>query len=497
MGKQERAVSGASSTQSVRRSVAAASASSSDELPRDEADHEQPGISLLRTMLTSPDEMYIELAEPHRTYFPGDAVRGKVWLILEKPTRTQYVSIKLSGQVVVSLNKQRNTKHLFQDYFILRGRTKDGTVTPGALLTSQTSPSKPSLIARKDWSGEILPAGRHVFDFEFPLPTESLPSTVDFGRGRIVYSLRCDHQKPKVLLRRGRNSARKDIVVLDAIDVARYGERKQRVVDFDPKNKRREGTGKAEALVEVPRWGFLKGDTIVPSIQLRHYRPVKNLRGAIVTLCRLGRFDSPELAPQTFRKDLVQSVTALIVDPQTLEYKVSPKIKIPADAFPTIRQAGPVSFRYYIEVVLDLNSKTAVFQTVPTDTATLYVGDDGTQMIETEALKRERGVYSVQFEVIVGTRSGAAKTRNVSDAASSAQSLSRSLSVADHGGSGYSTSTQYPLSKGELLMREQALMPSAPPEADIEEETTNEKQCSEIHLLPSEPPDDLPEYVRR
>lgn len=455
---------------------------------------------MLKALLASrEEEMYIELAEPHRTYGPGDLVRGQVILSLTKPTKTLYASIKFSGQVVIHLNKSRSKEYLFRDYLVFRGTTTDGRIQPGAQITTDGADKDvriPSRVERKLWQVETMPAGRHVFEFEFQMPSPSLPSTVDFGRGSIVYTLRCDHQKPRALLGRSRNTARKDISVIDAIDVAQFAEPRRRTVDFDQRGKRREGTGKIEATVDVSRYGYLKGETITPVIRVTHYRPIKNLQGAIVTLCRMSRFDSPDMAPQTFRKDLAQNVTPLLVDPQTLEYKVSPRVRIPPDAFPTIRQAGPVSFRYYVEVMLDLNSKATVFQVAPTDAAATYTGDGGNVMIETEALRRERGVYRVQFEVIIGTRDSRGggggggggwteptPTRSThsnshqSDGRASSQSHSRTgtdvHSLPPSIGA-TPTAAGFPLSKQDLLRREQALLPSEPPPDDGEGEGDDE-----------------------
>ena len=441
----------------------------------------RPSGSMLKALLATRDEeMYIELAEPHRTYGPGDLVRGQVILALSKPTKTLFASIKFSGQVLVNLNKSRSKEYLFRDYLVFRGTTTDGKIEPGTQISTDGDTkgvSIPSRVDRKLWKVETMPAGRHVFEFEFQMPAPSLPSTVDFGRGSIVYTLRCDHQKPRTLLGRSHVTSRKDVSVMDAIDVAQFASPRRRAVDFDPKSKRREGTGKIEATVDVSRYGYMKGETITPVIRVTHYKPIKNLQGAIVTLCRMSRFDSPDMAPQTFRKDLAQNVTPLLVDPQTLEYKVSPRVRIPPDAFPTINQAGPVSFRYYIEVMLDLNSKTTVFQMAPTDAATTYTGDDGAVMIETEALRRERGVYRVQFEIIIGTRDSRAgytePARTQSMHSGSRQSDGRTSS---RGGDGLSlpppsinaaTASSYPvMSKQEMLRREQALLPSEPPPDD-------------------------------
>jgi len=72
-----------------------------------------------------------------------------------------------------------------------------------------------------------------------------------------------------------------------------------------------------------------------------------------------------------------------------------------------------ISFRYYLEVILDLNPKTSVFQTF--STADDYVSDEVQSgpfgfIDTTELLKKSKPFVQVsQFEIIVGTIDSAAK----------------------------------------------------------------------------------------
>lgn len=335
-----------------------------------------------------------------------------------------------------------------------------------------------------------------------------MPSTVDFGRGSISYSLKCDHQKPVSLVSRGRSTCRMDITLLDSIDIGIIPIPKIRHIDPDYKSKRKEGSGKVHAYIELTKAGYLKGETIVLNIQVEHIKPIKNMRGTIVTLYRLSRFNSEEVAPQSFRKDLSQNVSPLLVDPRTLEYKISPRLRVPADVFPTIIAAGPVSFRYFVEVVLDLNARTTVWQGGPASSngegPSKFNIESGGEAVETESLKREKGTHCVVFEVTIGTRDTSNRARERHAAYAQSQTSFRDLrtgplsirsqasrSDSDRGSyqdnseiydriraqqassgspplehrltSRTSSNTHFPLTKADLQLREAALLPSEPP----------------------------------
>lgn len=397
----------------------------------DEGDY-AASLSKLKNLLDRPSEdIFIELEEPHKVHGPGDIVRGQVILTLYKPTKTLYTALTFRGRVSVGIGKQVVKTVLFQDQIILWGQKArvdskkmvDTEVAGSAeQITEERPPDSSSILANAEiprgdsleptkaaaWEAGCMEPGRHVFDFEFRFPVDNLPSSVDFGRGSINYSLRCDHQKPRGLRSRGRSSTRKDLTVLDTIEVGNLPIPKLRHIDPDAKHKRKEGAGKIQALVELNKAGFLKGDSIALNIQVQHVKPIKNMRGTIATLYRLSRFNSHDVAPQSFRKDLCQTVSPLLVDPRSLSYKMSTRLRIPADIFPTIKSAGPVSFRYFVEVVLDLNGRTTVWQggtaSGNMDPVSNYSIETGGEAMETEALKRDKGAHCVVFEVIIGTR---------------------------------------------------------------------------------------------
>jgi hypothetical protein len=221
--------------------------------------------------------------------------------------------------------------------------------------------------------------------------------------------------------------AQKYIRILDVIDVSSVPVPSPISIRLPDHSKKVKSTGEIQADVEPRKGGYLKGEEIRLNIKIRHTKPIKNLKGAIVTFYRMSRFDSPKYIslsnnlinfsrgePSTFRKDLAQTVVPIICDPTTLLCTLSPRIRIPPDTFPTIHNIQFVSFRYYVEVILDLNPKTSVHQT--SSTAQDYVPDDDikagpSSFIDTIVLlkKNKPFVPSSQFEIIVGTIDAAAK----------------------------------------------------------------------------------------
>lgn len=216
------------------------------------------------------------------------------------------------------------------------------------------------------------------------------------------------------------------------------------------------------ATIELLKAGFLRGDNIPLKITVSHTRHVQSLRGIIVTLYRQARVDMHPAIPvvmnakgekvltedyypksktglgglslssagssHVFRKDLSQSFAPLIVDPRTRTAEVKASVRVPDEAFPTINSVpgAMISFKYYVEVVVDLQGKLtgldkyfsnsgmmlgvpASYGTVPQlskpeDATGGVFSAWGGHYLDTEPLRRDKGVVSCVFEVIVGTR---------------------------------------------------------------------------------------------
>lgn len=202
--------------------------------------------------------------------------------------------------------------------------------------------------------------------------------------------------------------------------------------------------------------GCLRGDSIPVKVSVNHVKHIKSMNGVIVTLYRQARVDMHPAIPlgpteksknpkyedyyprsktglgglslsgagssHMFRKDLSQTVQPLIVDPGSLLSEVTVKVRVPEDAFPTISTVpgAMISFRYYVEVVVDIQGRLGAQERalagLPGLTAvTTSGGDDlenersgmtasGTYMVDTAPVRRDKGVVSATFEVVIGTR---------------------------------------------------------------------------------------------
>lgn len=221
------------------------------------------------------------------------------------------------------------------------------------------------------------------------------------------------------------------------------------------------------ATIELLKAGCLAGDSIPLRISIQHTKRIKSMHGIIITLYRQGRIDSaPPLSMFTdikgkaaeklkheeyypksktglgglsltsagsssvFRKDLSQTFAPIIIDPATLSTVVNTSIRIPDDVFPTITgvPGQMISFRYNIEVVIDLGGKLAGTSrhlpklgmiNAPTnfsnnnqmlgreDGSSAILAAWGGSIVDTDHIRREKSVVACLFEVVVGTSDSA------------------------------------------------------------------------------------------
>ncbi|KAF2499842.1 hypothetical protein BU16DRAFT_524285 [Lophium mytilinum] len=215
------------------------------------------------------------------------------------------------------------------------------------------------------------------------------------------------------------------------------------------------------AKIEIAKGGFLRGDNIPVKISVEHTKHIKSVRGIIVTLYRQARVDmhpalpvaphskgdktkSEDYYPKSrtglgglslssagsshlFRKDLSQSYAPLYVDPKTLTAEVKCSVRVPDEAFPTISSVpgAMISFKYYVEVVVDLQGKLTGLDKYFSNSGLLSVpnmygntpemgrAEDangsifaawGGNFIDTESIRRDKSVVCSVFEVVIGTK---------------------------------------------------------------------------------------------
>ncbi|KAL0938857.1 ph response protein [Colletotrichum truncatum] len=321
------------------------------------------------------------------------------------------------------------------------------------------------------------------------------------------------------------------------------------------------------ATIEMLKGGALPGDTVSVKVSVQHIKRIKSMHGVIVTMYRQGRIDTAppasmfanimtkeetrKLAKEdyyprsrtglgglsltstsslsVFRKDLSQSVAPLIIDPATLETTVTASVKVPEDVFPTIKgvPGEMVSFKYQVEVLVDLGGRLAsqlqgggqsrVAQFAPgsgvTEGNSAVLTSWGGNVIDTDRLRREKGVISVVFEVILGTtdstrlrgRSNTVRTYQLHEESLSREEITSPWPLddirADDGESYWPPTT--PQVPGPLNRRPTiTIQPTSPPEEmqapayipppQIQDDNNlSEKERArrqEERLLPSQPP---------
>ena len=205
------------------------------------------------------------------------------------------------------------------------------------------------------------------------------------------------------------------------------------------------------ATTELEKQGALPGDTIPIRVTVMHNKP--NVRGLVIaTLYRQGRIDLHPAIPlvskgktkkaeyedifprsksglgglhfsngspsSVFRKDLSQSTAMMIVNPKTMTADVKTSIKLPDNAFPTMSNVpgGMITFKYYVEVVVDLCGKLGEPRFLPrltsmepsftdgADNISQSNSDWANNILDTLQLRRTKSVVDFTFAVIVGTK---------------------------------------------------------------------------------------------
>ncbi|WPH03039.1 Hypothetical protein R9X50_00591300 [Acrodontium crateriforme] len=212
------------------------------------------------------------------------------------------------------------------------------------------------------------------------------------------------------------------------------------------------------ATVESLNGGCLRGDHVGVKVVVEHTKLVRSLYGVIVTLYRQARVDMHPAIPlgpsekgkeskyedyyprsmtglgglslsgagssHVFRKDLAQVMAPLYVDPLNYTAEVTAKVRVPEDAFPTISTVpgAMISFKYYAEVVVDIQGKlgsndrslgslSALAAVSSHSQSASQTGGErtvampfGSTIIDTAQIRRDKGVITCTFEVVVGTR---------------------------------------------------------------------------------------------
>lgn len=199
------------------------------------------------------------------------------------------------------------------------------------------------------------------------------------------------------------------------------------------------------ATFTLQRAGFLPGQTIPIQCWVQHVRPITSARGLVVTLYRESRLDTSKGnrdrgdtatisedswtglsgfgissggSVSRFRKELCQTYCPIYFDLNTFAARVVPVVKVPANAFPTLKSSPSdiVRFTYYAEILLDLDGRMSKsLQNAAQGSRSVRNG--GGEMLlndgclerwsedfwDTNQLRRVKGTISIRLPIIIGT----------------------------------------------------------------------------------------------
>lgn len=127
-----------------------------------------------RLDVNSVDDFYILLDDPHRSWSPGDELSGQIIFISKKNLANISITLSLVGYVKINPSSHSKLRLVKRSLFnhTIRIYGLDDPVTP-----------------THEYSNGLY-KGEHRFPFIVKLPNKRIFTSVDFGKGRIVYLLR-------------------------------------------------------------------------------------------------------------------------------------------------------------------------------------------------------------------------------------------------------------------------------------------------------------------
>ncbi|KAM3163388.1 Rim8p [Lachancea thermotolerans] len=404
-------------------------------------------------------DFYINQESPHKVWKPNEQISGEAVLVLKDDLENVAVRLSLIGEVRIrGSGSKTHCDQLFEKTTLVYGDQEE------------VAPESRSIV-------NGLTKGEHRFPFRLKVPSKNIFTSIKFERGSISYCIRCTLEPlrcsdPERVLA----ACEKNISVMVPLDVSDMPKPNTKSVvlqspsavkqiklangeqDASSSFTRRTGGSKNSGStvntsgslktvtinVDLPSSGYVIGEVIPVKLNLCHYREYSHSTGLIATLVRICRVGgaSKENPMETYRKDICQTVSPIYVNPDTFECSVTVYLKIPLDAFPTLRLPDrKFSFQYYVEVLVNLSRKNIAFtesnRVVDTTTNSHVSASPGKTIEETftllqrkirsgsetepfknndresmiffkdlinvDKLKRLRNVTGMSIEVIVGT----------------------------------------------------------------------------------------------
>ncbi|KAJ2961239.1 hypothetical protein NQZ79_g3489 [Umbelopsis isabellina] len=253
-----------------------------------------------------------------------------------KPTRTNHIRVIFKGEIS-SLLKDKESITLFNKV--------------------KTLP-----IAKDDENGSkshILEAKAHTFPFEFMVPEDiPLPSSMEvFKQGRIRYTLIAIQGKP-MMPESLCPKATYNVPILEHIDISvpEYTRPTEKSVSTTLEGV--EDRRKVTVKVNIPRYGYTRGDIVPLNISIGHHSAFSREKGIKVEFVRIGQFSSNrqmitnELTLRTSESNIN------IYGPYNFSQSLTEQIMIPTSTPPTIDKKGKLIYiNYKVRVTVNLNSK--------------------------------------------------------------------------------------------------------------------------------------------
>lgn len=137
------------------------------------SDASEPGH---RLDFNSVDDFYILLDNPHKSWTPGDELSGQIIFISKKNLANIIITLSLVGYVKINPSSHSKLRLVKRSLFnhTIRIYGSDDTVRTG-----------------QEYSNGLY-KGEHRFPFIVKLPNKRIFTSIDFGKGRIVYLLRAN-----------------------------------------------------------------------------------------------------------------------------------------------------------------------------------------------------------------------------------------------------------------------------------------------------------------
>ena len=107
---------------------------------------------------------------------------GQVHLSLDRPVKTQFVILKLTGLLSVSMVRDKVEYVIFEEELLLWGTKIHATSYDRTTYSREDTTMEydtPKKQQKEEWETVVMEEGEHPFPFEFDLPAKSMPSSID------------------------------------------------------------------------------------------------------------------------------------------------------------------------------------------------------------------------------------------------------------------------------------------------------------------------------